>query len=252
MVMANGLLAAGTPLAPALSGLVGAVIGAAVAGVVSLRVASQTREAAEHAWIRDNRREIYDRFLTYAQQLLIASEAYYDARRKDDKARAKVESAFDSFWEVYGVVQTVADIQLFRKARIYGYRLWELATSLGSTSVMGPKWFPKVSELVRSARHDTIIEMRAELGLSGKVRRFGRGAAPRKGAHTVDSTDLDSDINPFEGTGHLEDEYAKGQLKRRRPGRLELKGDGRESMAHNFAAYLRKLSETGNEVISAK
>src|SRR5215813_8312043 len=102
MVMANGLLAAGTPLAPALSGLVGAVIGAAVAGVVSLWVASQTRIAAEQAWIRDNRREIYDRFLTYAQQLHIASEAYYDARRKDDKARAKVESAFDSFWEVYG------------------------------------------------------------------------------------------------------------------------------------------------------
>jgi hypothetical protein len=177
MVLANGTFAAGSSLAPAVFGLLGAVIGAVTAGGASLWVAWQTQKAAERAWMRDNRREIYDRFLTYAQQLLIASEAYYDASRRDDEAKAKVESAFTSFWEVYSVVQTVADIRLFGKARIYGYRLWELATSLGPTSVMGPGKFRDVAALVRGARHDTITEMRAELGLAGKVRRAGLGAA---------------------------------------------------------------------------
>jgi hypothetical protein len=145
IVMANSPLAGGSSLLPAVFGLAGALIGGIIAGAVSLLVARQAREAAERAWIRDNRREIYDRFLTYAQRLLIACEAYKDARRQKEAAKASVESAFTSFWEVYGVVQTVAGNQLFEAARIYGYRLWELATSLGSTSVMGPENFSDVA-----------------------------------------------------------------------------------------------------------
>lgn len=79
MVMANSPLAGGISLSPVLSGLLGAVIGGLTAGVVSLLVAWQTRKAAERAWVRDNRREIYERFLTYAQSLLIACEAYHKA-----------------------------------------------------------------------------------------------------------------------------------------------------------------------------
>lgn len=220
MVMANGPLAAGSSLAPAVFGLLGAVIGAVTAGGASFWVAWQTRKAAERAWMRDNRREIYDRFLRYAQQLLIACEAYYDAPHRDDEAKAKVESAFTSFWEVYSVVQTVADIRLFGKARIYGYRLWELATSLGPSSVMGPGKFRKVAKLVRRARHDTITEMRAELGLS---------TSPRRGESADEDTDPDWDINPFEGTS-LAEEYAKAQIeRRRRPGQLGF-SDGGESI----------------------
>jgi hypothetical protein len=226
MVMANGPLAAGSSLAPAVSGLLGAVIGAVTAGGASLWVAWQTRKAAERAWIRDNRREIYDRFLTYAQQLLIAAETYYDTRHGDDEAKAKVESAFTSFWEVYSVVQTVADVRLFGKARIYGYRLWELATSLGPTSVMGPGKFRDVAELVRRARHDTITEMRAELGLGSQVGRTGLGAVLRRGTPTDEDIDLGSDMNPFEGTS-LAAEYAEAQTNRRRPGRLALRDGGK-------------------------
>jgi len=204
MVILNSPLAAGSSLSPAVVGLVGALIGGVVTGSVSLLVAWQARKSAERAWVRDNRREIYEQFLMCAQGLLIACEAYHKAPRKEGKATAKVESAFTSFWEVYSVVQTVADTQLFKAARIHGYQLWELAASLGSTSVMGPENFGEVAKCVRKARHATIAEMRAELGL-GDVRP-------------------DSAFNPFAGTD-LKDKYTPGE----RPGPLTL-GDGRESI----------------------
>jgi hypothetical protein len=130
--------------------------------------------------------------------LLFACEAFADAPRRKE-AKASVESAFTSFWEVYGVVQTVAGTRLFEVVRIYGYRLWELATSLGSTSVMGREHFGAVDQLVRDARHATIAAMRKELGLG--------------------SVNLVTDINPFAGTP-LEAVYDSAKL--RRPGRLML------------------------------
>src|SRR3954471_10441126 len=88
-------------------GLIGALLGGLVTGTISLRVAREARTAAESAWIRDNRREIYDRFLTQAQKLLIASEDLknppHDQARKQSLATADVD-----FWAVYGVIQTVA------------------------------------------------------------------------------------------------------------------------------------------------
>jgi hypothetical protein len=199
MMMASSPLAGGSSLDPAVIGLVGAVIGGVMAGGASIWVAGQAQKAAERAWMRDNRRAIYDRFLMCAQTLLIACETYKDARRQEEEAKANVESAFTSFWEVYGVMQTVADTRLFEAARIYGYRLWELATSLGSTSVMGREHFGAVDKLVRDARHATIAAMRAELGLG--------------------SVDLVSDINPFARTA-LEAEYDRAEQGR--PGRLVL------------------------------
>jgi hypothetical protein len=198
MVMVNSPLAAGTSFAPAVVGLVGALVGGIIAGTASLLVARQARKAAERAWMRDNRRAVYDRFLTCAQTLLLACEAYKDARPEEkEKAKASLESAFFSFWGPYSLVQTVADTPLFETVRIYGYRLWELATELGSTSVMGSENFDDVRKLIRPARRNTIAAMRGELGLGG-------------------SPVLD--INPFVGTS-LEEKYANGK---RSPGPLVL------------------------------
>lgn len=186
-------------MATAVFGLAGVLIGAFIAGAVSLWVARQAREAAERAWIRDNRREIYDRFLTCAQTLLIACEAARGSETggsETEGAGTTVESAHAKFFEAYGVVQTVAEPALVDAARVYAYRLWELRSSLDSTSVMGPENFSGVARLVRDARHDTIDAMRAELGLVGSVRLEGK-------------------YNPFVGTD-LEEEYARGE--RLRPG----------------------------------
>jgi hypothetical protein len=200
VLMLNSSIAEGSFYAPAVFGLVGSLIGGSIAGTVSLLVARQAREAAEGAWIRDNRREIYDRLLTYAQRLLITCEAYKNAQRNKKEVKASVESTFTNFWEVYGVVQTVAGAQLVDAARVYAYRLWELSASLGSTSVMGPENFPTVARLVRAARHATVRAMRAELGLGGSLH-------------------LPEDINPFAGTD-LEENYAEAE--RDRPGPLTL------------------------------
>ena len=198
MVMVNSPLAAtGSSFVPAVVGLVGALIGGVIAGTASLLVAWRARKAAERAWMRDNRRAIYERFLTDAQMLLLACEACKDARPQEkEEATANVESTFNSFWGANSVVQTVADTPLFEIARIYGYRLWELATSLGSTSVMGPENFDTVHQLILLARRNTIAAMRGELGLGGSPV---------------------SDINPFVGTS-LEEKYANGE--RSRPGPL--------------------------------
>ena len=142
----------------------------------------------------DNRREIYDRFLTSAQTLLIDCEKARESKTK--KAKASVETAHTKFFEVYGVVLTVAERAAVDAARVYAYRLWELKESLDSMGVMGPENFETVASLVRTARHDLIDAMRAELGLPGSARLEGK-------------------YNPFVGTA-LEREYAEG--KRPRPG----------------------------------
>ena len=198
--MVNSPLATtGSSLTPAVVGLAGALIGGLIAGTVSLLVAWQARKAAERAWMRDNRRAIYDRFLMCAQMLLHACEAYRAASPPEkEKAKASLESASTSFWGAYHVVEIVAGTPLFETVRIYGYRLWELTTELGSTSVMGPESFDAVRPLILPARRDTVAAMRSDLGLGG---------------------DPASDINPFAGTS-LAEKYAKGE--RSRPGPLVL------------------------------
>jgi gas vesicle protein len=206
MVTLASSMAEGSSYTAAVFGLAGSLIGGSIAATVSLLIARQARKAAETTWIRDNRRETYDRFLTYAERLLIACEACKDTHRDDTTAKASVETAFTNFWQVYGVVQTVADTRLVEAARTYAYRLWELAASLGSTSVMGPGNFRQVAELIRDARYNMITEMRAELGL-GSFQRGGGG-------------------NPFAGTD-LEEKYDKAP--RSRPGPLVLsQGDPTE------------------------
>jgi hypothetical protein len=183
-------------------GLAGSLIGGAIAGTVSLLVARQAREAAERSWMRDSRREIYDRFLTNAQRLLIACEASESlgeslGTHDAEHDRQALEQAHLNFFEVYGVVQTVAERPVVDASRVYAYRLLELAgtgrrvrglkDAPSSTSELDPAKFERVAQLVRFARHDTIDAMRTELGLSGS-------AQPPK------------DFNPFRGTD-LEDQY---------------------------------------------
>jgi hypothetical protein len=49
-----------SPYVSAAFGLAGALIGGAIAGMVSLKVARDARDAAERNWVRDSRREICD------------------------------------------------------------------------------------------------------------------------------------------------------------------------------------------------
>ncbi len=100
-MMLNASIAQGSSYAPAIFGLVGSLIGGFIAGTVSLLVARQAREAAEGAWIRDNRREIYDRLLTTGERLLHACEAYKYAYSVRETAQADVESGLTNFFEVY-------------------------------------------------------------------------------------------------------------------------------------------------------
>jgi hypothetical protein len=194
MVMLAGPIAEGSSYVPAIFGLAGSLIGGFIAGAVSLLVARQVQEAAEGAWIRDNRREIYDRLLTYSERLLHACEAYKAAHGDKETAKANVESAFTNFWEVYGVVQTVASTRLVEAVRVYAYRLWELVASLDSSSVIVSENHSLVIRLIRDARHDMINAMRAELGLDGGIRPG-------------------TEINPFAGTD-LEEKYAQTQRDR--------------------------------------
>ena len=146
-------------------GLVGALIGGLSAGLVSLRVATQAREGAERAWIRDNRRELYDRFLTCAQELLIASER---ALRQGPSER--LEATYEAFFGAYGVIQTVAQEAVLEAARKYAYRLQELKSELDAMNPSGVEYFESVARQVRFARHDAIDAMRADLELSGSAR----------------------------------------------------------------------------------
>jgi hypothetical protein len=183
------------------------------------KVAEETRKAAETAWIRNSRREIYERFLTCAQSLQIACEAVqhrtgepgHDAWRWRSRpeikgAGASVDAAHTAFFEAYGMVLAIAEDALVKAARTYAYQLWELKSMLDSppTSVIEhptPQDFEAVDKAIRHARHDTIAAIRPELGARGSAR-------PKE---------TDGKYNPFCGfDSELAQKYAAG--KRDRPG----------------------------------
>ena len=159
---------------PAIFGLVGTMIGCLIAGTISLNVARNARQAAEHAWIRDNRRETYDRFLTCAQELLMACEAQHRrspgssaSNESDEEATRK---AYQQFFESYGVIQVIAKRSLVGAARDYAYRLMELSNILDSTGAFSADKFGAVAQTIRQARQETIDVMRGELGLTGSAK----------------------------------------------------------------------------------
>jgi xanthosine utilization system XapX-like protein len=168
----ENMIADVSPYVTAAVGLLGSLIGGAIAATVNLMVARQARDAAASSWIRDTRRDVYDRFLTTGQELLVAHEA-----------RSAVDEAHSDFFEVYGVLQTVAERPVVDAARVYAYRLLELKDRR-----LGSRNYGAVAQLVRLARHDTIDAMRAELGVDGSARPS-------------------DDFNPFQGT-EFENQYA--------------------------------------------
>lgn len=149
-------------------GLAGSLIGGAIAATVSLVVAGQARDAAERSWIRDNRRETYDRLLTDAQRLLIACEVCMAER--SEATEQEVHTAYVDFFDAYGVIQTVAEVAVVDAVRVYAYRLGELRAALDADGVLPPERFARVAQLVRRARHDVIDAMRADLGLTDSAR----------------------------------------------------------------------------------
>src|SRR5580693_6426848 len=111
------LVAASSGYVAAGFGLAGSLIGGLIAGWVSFGVARQARQAAEASWIRDNRRELYDRFLTNAQQLLIDCVEYMNSPATNRDTLA-VQSAYTDFFNAYSVIQTVAAPPVVAAARI--------------------------------------------------------------------------------------------------------------------------------------
>ena len=160
----DAALAASSLVAGAFA-LAGTLIGGAIAGIASYKVAQQAREAAERSWIRDTRREIYDRFLTRAQDLQSTCQ-HYQAGAHDGPSGDALERAFNDFFQAYGVVQTVAERRVVAAARVHGYRLHELRDQVvGKPGKLDPPDTKRVDELVRTARHETVAAMREELGL---------------------------------------------------------------------------------------
>ncbi len=183
-------IAAGSAYVTAGFGLAGSLIGGAMAAFVSQAAARQALEAAEKSWVRDNRREMYERFLNNAQRLLIACQAAFHAD-DDEEAADTVLQAYLDFFSVYSVVQTVAERAVVEAARVHAYRLLELRKAMQSQG-LGRKNFNKVAGCIRDARHQTIDAMRADLGF-------------------LDSAQPAQPYNPFAGTS-LADAYATKYL----------------------------------------
>jgi hypothetical protein len=184
-----------SPWASGAFALAGAAIGAVIAGTVSLKVARETsdaaervaratRDAAEQAWVRDSRREIYDRFLTAGQRLLAVMEkaagtteirgdpqtgvaGTTDARGEPHTA---VDEAYAVYFATYASVQTVAELDVVKNARNHAYRLQALKDILDGSGTFARSEFGPIAKLVRDARHDTIDAMRDDLRLHGSAR----------------------------------------------------------------------------------
>src|SRR5947207_4300396 len=120
-------VAAVSPYVTAAFGLVGSLIGGIIAGTVAIVAARSARQAAERAWMRDSRRQIYDRFLTDAQKLLVPCEKYENVHGNAEAGGAvvaeestgAVQGAYLNLVEVYGVIQTVAEVPVVEASRAY-------------------------------------------------------------------------------------------------------------------------------------
>jgi hypothetical protein len=168
-----GIFVAASEYGTAAFGLAGSLIGGLIVGATSIFLARQARETAERAWIRDGRRDTYGRFVGSAQALLIACQAYERQLRGSPEGagaspdeKLALEKAHNEFFEIYVIVQTVAERTVVDAARIYGYRLLELEAELTSSGVLGREYFSRVAALVREARQATVEAMRRDLGLS--------------------------------------------------------------------------------------
>jgi hypothetical protein len=146
---------------PAVYAILGSLVGGLIAGTFGFLLAWQTRKAAEQAWVRDNRREIYDRFLTQGQALLIAL-----VEPRLDPSADELHDAYVAFMGVYAVVQAVAERAVVDAARTYGYELLKLKQRVGATSTDAGA----VAADVRLHRQAAIDAMRLELGLTGSAK----------------------------------------------------------------------------------
>lgn len=162
------MLADSSPYLAAGFGLIGTLVGAGIAGGFSLRIAREARTTAEHEWIRENRREIYDRYLVGAQTLHLACEEAFRPGAPD--GGEAVRTAFAAMLNTYSVVQTVAERQVIDAARVYTYRLIELRDVLEGKGIVGRERFGEIAQLVRAARHDAIDAMRDDLALQDSAR----------------------------------------------------------------------------------
>lgn len=151
---------------PAVYALAGSLIGGLVAGTFSLLVAGRSQRASERAWMRDNRREIYDRFLTNAQRLFVALDEPRPQPKPDELHDAYVE-----FVSVYAVVQAVAEREVVDAARTYGKRLVDdLKRLVDAGGRPGDPAIVSLGKQVRDDRQATIDSMRRELGLTSSAR----------------------------------------------------------------------------------
>jgi hypothetical protein len=157
--------------------IVGSLIGVIIAGGFNVVEGRRTREGARSAWIRQRRSEIYERYFTTAQALLAACQTAYKTAQSGEPgaalvhAKATVETAYTEFFGVYGVLQTVAEPEVVKAARIYAYRLEELYKGLmDERSVWGLQTFDLVGPLVRHSRHDMLEATRGEIEVDGSVR----------------------------------------------------------------------------------
>jgi hypothetical protein len=150
-----------------------AILTALVAATAGLVGGWQVRKGAERAWLRDSRREIFDRFLAAGQALLAACEDAFEpgyfqnpARMEPPSLSPEVRASLANLFAVYPVIQTVAESDVAMAARVYTWRLWELSESLRFRSVIenyDDETFKDVAAAVRTARHDTIQAMRRNL-----------------------------------------------------------------------------------------
>jgi hypothetical protein len=164
------LFADASPYLAAVFGLAGSLIGGAIAGTVSLKVARDARDAAERSWVRDSRRAIYDRFLAAGQRLLVVLETARTPAEVPEEVLATIDAAYATFFETYASVQTVAELGVVQTARVQAYRLQALKDILDGRGPSSAGEFDRISQLVRLARQDTIDAMRADLGLHGSAR----------------------------------------------------------------------------------
>jgi hypothetical protein len=179
----------------AAAGLAGALIGGGIAGVVTLKVAHEAREQAERSWMRDSRRDIYDRFLAAGQKLLAVMESAASTKAENESRAGKlqdesdpvVDAAYAAYFETYASVQTVAELRVVKPAREHAYLLQALKDALDDGDRLRSGEFHRIAQVVRLARQDTIDAMRADLDLRGSAKppagytRAAVAAAARKG-----------------------------------------------------------------------
>ena len=160
--MRSGLFLA-TDYAPYVTGIF-ALIGSLVGVLVAFQLARAARMEERLNWLKDQRQEVYPRFVAAAQSVLDACEELPFSEPSRSVVLDQLQTGYRDLVVHNAVIQTLGRRSTIAAARLHMYTLIELrGVRLGRIRDPGSAAVDELLRGARRSRHQALLAMRYEL-----------------------------------------------------------------------------------------